>query len=174
MDEELFWSRLAQWELMPGKLGRLENNTLYYDAIVEAKIDALCNLFLETSHEQRLQFPQLFADLFPLKKGHVIYDQLGLVYMRRVSKRIKGSGDVYPLRLGLAAAAIIEQKPDCRDVMVSLAFLHYAATQVGIDPNVHFQEMAESVSPSTKAFLLDFLLRQEGDIKNMVRQFGGL
>ena len=63
-------------------------------------------------------------------------------YMRRVASSIRSSDDTSRLRLGLSAAAILQEREDYCDIIVSLAFLHHAARRAGIDPEPFFREVA--------------------------------
>ncbi len=88
-------------------------------------------------------------------------------YMRRVSGTIKSTRDAQRLRLGLAAAAILEERSDYRDILASLASLHRAATGAGIDPAPYFEEVAALARPQTGRFIRDFLKRDGIDITEM-------
>jgi hypothetical protein len=94
--------------------------------------------------------------------------------MRRLSSSM-GSGDDATwrlrLRLGLAAAAILQEREDYRDIMVSLAFLHHAARRAGIDPDPLFREVAALARPETERFMRGFLERDEAEIEEMVEAF---
>jgi hypothetical protein len=81
------------------------------------------------------------------------------------------SGDASRLRLGLVAAAILQEREDYRDIVVSLAFLHHAARRAGIDPDPSFREVAALASPETEEFMRAFLERDEADIEKMVETF---
>ena len=92
-------------------------------------------------------------------------------YMRRVASSIKSSEDTWRLSLGLAAAAILQEREDFRDIIVSLAFLYHAATRAGIDPEPHFLEVASLARPETRQFIERFLERDGADIQHMVETF---
>ena len=88
--------------------------------------------------------------------------------MRRVASAIGSDADVPRLRRGLAAAAILQEREDYRDIVVSLAFLHRAARRAGIDPGRFFREVAGLARPETQEFMRGFLERDEADIGRMV------
>jgi hypothetical protein len=94
-----------------------------------------------------------------------------IFYMRRVASSIRLSDDAWRLRLGLAAAAILQEREDYRDIIVSLAFLHRAARRTGIDPDPFFREVARLARPETGQFIETFLERDEADIEQMVETF---
>jgi hypothetical protein len=163
MDHTAFLKRLQDCEL---KLGREEGE--YTKRDIE-KYDALTSLFLEASPEQRQKLTLMFAP----GDNMISYYRLGylIAYMRWVSERIRTQDDIRDLRLGLATAALLEERMDTRDIIVSLAFLHHAATQAGIDPAPHFREIADMARPETKAFINAFLERGNREIKEMVDAF---
>jgi hypothetical protein len=91
--------------------------------------------------------------------------------MRRLSSSM-GSGDAtWRLRLGLAAAAILQEREDYRNIVVSLVFLHHAARRAGIDPDPHFREVTALARPETERFMRGFLERDEAEIEEMVEAF---
>ena len=92
-------------------------------------------------------------------------------YMRRAALSIDPGDDAWRLRLGLAAAAILQEREDYRDIIVSLAFLHHAARHAGIDPDPFFREVAGLARPETEKFISSFLERDEADIAQMVEAF---
>jgi hypothetical protein len=91
--------------------------------------------------------------------------------MRRVASSIRSSDDTARLRLGLAAAAILQEREDYRDIIVSLAFLHHAARRAAVDPDLLFREVAALARPETQEFISRFLERDEADIEQMVEAF---
>jgi hypothetical protein len=94
--------------------------------------------------------------------------------MRLIADLIRTPGDVQLLRLGLAAAALVERPLDWRDVLVSLAFLYHGAAQAGIDPQPYFKEIADSANPVTSDFIRGFLRRGNRDIEQLARDFSDL
>jgi len=178
MDDSAFLARLAGWESMPGSIEDEAYFSSAFPGPLDAKFDALCALHLEASADQRAFLIDLFASQkSTLARPYLAYlrfDNLILGYMRRITRRITAPGDTTPLRLGLAAAAIVQEHPDYRDVIISLAFLHYAATRAGIDPRPHFEAVAALARPETGSFLLNFLTRSPAGIQHMVQELGGL
>jgi hypothetical protein len=166
MDDQTFLKRFNSWEV---KLSKKEQSDY-------SKYDALCALYLEATLEQRIRLLEFLTryDTLPDRewigklKSATYGDLLGelTVYMRWDSKRIKTQDDGYALRLGLAAAAIIGEGLDNRDVTVSLAFLYFAAKQAGLDPVPQFKAIAETARPEAKELILAFLKRNEAKIRN--------
>ena len=91
--------------------------------------------------------------------------------MRRVASSMGPGDDASRLRLGLAAAAILQEREDYRDIIVSLAFLHHGARRAGIDPDPFFREVADLARPETGEFIRGFLERDEADIERLVEAF---
>ena len=166
MDNQTFLKRFSNWK---AKLNKKEASDY-------SKYDALCALYLEATPEQRNRWLDFFArydtpsyrermSKLKLISFEALIGEM-TVYMRWDSERIKTHDDVYPLRLGLAAAAIVGEGLDNRDVTVSLAFLYYAAKQAGIDPVPHFREIAETARSEAKELMLNFLKRDDTKIRS--------
>lgn len=180
MDDDTFLARMADWEALPGDV---EDESYYRngEAIsppLDTKFDNLCTLYLEANHKQRLLLVKLFAAYKgtapPERAAYARFDNLILGYMWRISRRIIASpGEAFLLRLGLAAAAIAQEHPDARDIIVALAFLHYAARQAHIDPRPHFEAVAALARLETRKFILDFLKRGNKEIDEIADYFGG-
>jgi hypothetical protein len=149
----------------------------------DARFDSLCALYLEADEAQRAQVSAAFAPEESTRAYARIADWMGsrerarndlsnlIFYMRRVASAIRSGEDTPRLRLGLAAAAILQEREDYRDIIVSLAFLHHAARRVGIDPDPIFREVAGLARPETEEFIRGFLKRDEADIEQMVEAF---
>jgi hypothetical protein len=172
MDNNSFLERLLMWEKIPAN-----------DEHCAERYDILCTLYLEATPEQRAQLPLLVVPDHDVTFYHDLHEWISVrrasddriaelhSYMRELPSRIKSPADTRFLRLGLAAAAMIEECIDYRDVIVSLAFLHLAATEAEIDPAPQFMEIAKMARPETGRFLRDFLKRSTDDIKDMVEAF---
>lgn len=177
MDDDAFLARLAEWEAMPASI---HDDTYYasdFPGPLDAKFDTLCTLFQEGSDEQR----PLLAELYAAEKApkgspfpYLRLDNLGIHYARRLAKALAAGGDAALLRQGLLAIAIVQEQPDYRDIIISLAFLHLAARKAGLDPAPAFNTVAALARPETRTFLLDFLKRPTKEIDHMVAEFGGL
>jgi hypothetical protein len=161
MDDTTFLSRFAQWQstLQETDLSKHE----------AWKYGTLCALYLEATAGQRRQLPHLVALEDTEAYENRLWNLIG--YMRLVSEQITTSNDVYPLHLGLAAAAILEERLDFRDIIVSLAFLYQAAKRAGIDPAPHFKEVGDLARPETADFIRGFLRRSKREIKRMAEHF---
>jgi hypothetical protein len=184
MGNDEFEARLLAWVGMPG-----EGSTYPYDADPypddprDARFDALCAMYLEATERQRAQILAIFAREESTRAYARIEDWTSsrerarndlsnmIFYMRRVASSIKSSEDTWRLWLGLAAAAILQEREDYRDTIVSLAFLHHAATRSGIDPEPAFLEVAALATPETRQIIENVLKRDESNIEHMVEAF---
>ena len=184
MREEEFEEHLIWWLEMPGE-GDLypHYSRPYPEDLRDARFDALCALYLLANEEQRTQIPAILAREESTHAYARIADWISsreiarndlsnmTFYMRRVASSIRSDNDTRPLKLGLAAAAILQEREDYRDIIVSLAFLHQAATRAGIDPEPHFLEVAGLARPETGRFIERFLERDRADVEHMVEVF---
>src|SRR5919205_3779728 len=165
MRENEFEARLFESLDMPGEGDPYPYYAEPYPADSrDARFDALCALYLEANEVQRAQIPALFAREESTRAYGRIADWIAsrerarndlsnlIFYMRRVASSIGSEGDTSRLRLGLAAAAILQEREDYRDIIVSLAFLHHAARRAAIDPNPYFREVAALARPETGQF----------------------
>lgn len=141
MDNQAFHKRLADWQMMTGS-ERTE---------VETKCEALCTLYVDASNEQRLQLIHLFRTPPPGEKRPPFapFDQL-FSYIYTVARRIQSEKDVYPVYLGLAAAAIAGDYPDFRDARLAWDHLRSTAARAGIDPNVFDTQIVPQIMPMTR------------------------
>ena len=184
MKDHEFEARLIEWPEMPGEGDPYLNHADPYPAdLRDARFDALCSLYLEADEVRRAQIPALFAREESTRSYPRIADWIAsrerarndlsnlIFYMRRVALSINSGEDAWRLRLGLAAAAILQEREDSHDIIVSLAFLHHAARRAGIDPGPIFREVAGLARPETEGFIRKFLEREEADIEQMVEIF---
>jgi hypothetical protein len=143
-----FEARLMAWLEMPGKGDPYPQYADPYPSdLRDVRFDALCALYLQADEAQRMQIPAIFAREESTREYARTADWISsrkrarndlsnmIFYMRRVAGSISTGDDAWRLRLGLAAAAILQEREDFRDIIVSLAFLHLAATRAGIDPS---------------------------------------
>jgi hypothetical protein len=160
MDDDEFLARVSKCD--EELIGHEEDCSRY---------ECWCALYLEATPQQRLQLPGLFA---PRDTG-VFGDRLGYLTMciRAVSKRIQSPEDVHPLRLGLAAAAILQEGIDSRDILISLSFLYIRAIDAGIDPIPYFKEASASSGPVTSRLINGLLSCGEATIREQYQQFSG-
>ncbi len=184
MSDDELQARLIEWLDMPGEGDPYPYYASPYPADSrDARFDALCALYLEGDEVQRAQIPTIFAPEESTRAYARIADWIAsrerarndlsnlIFYMRRVASSIRSSDDTSRLRLGLAAAAILQERDDYRDIIVSLAFLHHAARRAGIDAGQLFREVAGLARPETEEFISSFLERDEADIEQMVKAF---
>lgn len=177
MDDDTFLARLAGWEALPGDIHDDGYGFYSFPCPLDSKFDRLCTLFLEAGEQQRQMLPEFFKAEKSSRRGqspYVRFDNLGLLYIRRLAFNALPNGAEQSLRRGLAAAAIVQEHPDYRDIIISLAFLHLAARRAGLDPAPAFTKIAALAQPETRNFLLDFLRRGNKGIDSMVEAFGGL
>jgi hypothetical protein len=184
MRDNEFEARLIEWLDMPGEGDLYPYYADPYPADPrDARFDALCALYLEADEVQRAQIPALFAPEESTRAYARITDWIAsrerarndlsnlISYMRRVASSIRSGDDTLRLRLGLAAAAILQEREDYRDIIVSLAFLHHAARRATIEPDPIFWAVAGLARPETEEFISRFLERDEADIEQMVEAF---
>jgi hypothetical protein len=184
MDGEEFEARLIGWLAMSGEGEPYPRHADPYPAdFRDARFDALCAPYLEADGVQRAQIPEIFAREESTRAYARIADWASsrerarndlsslILYMRRVASSIESGDHTWRLRLGLAAAAILQEREDYRDIIVSLAFLHQAARRAGMDPEPSFVEVAGLARPETGEFIRSFLERDEADIDQMVEAF---
>jgi hypothetical protein len=184
MSDDEFEARLLEWLEMPGEGEPYPNYANTYPADPrDARFDALCALYLEADEVQRAQIPALFAREESTRAYVRISDWIAsrerarndlsnlILYMRRVASSITWEDDISHLRQGLAAAAILQEREDYRDIIVSLAFLHRAATRAGINPEPFFREVSRLARAETEEFIVGFLEQDEADIEQMVEEF---
>lgn len=100
-------------------------------------LDELCGLYLEADEDQR----RVVRDLFPGKDR--IRKYLHSYVGGRAAPHLADTGDVKWLRLGLAAASIVDQRVDYRDLLICLGALWLAAEEAGIAPARHFSAVAK-------------------------------
>ncbi len=173
MRDDDFVERLIGWLDMPGEGDPYPHYTNPYPADPrDARFDALCGLYLEADEGQRAQIAALFAR--EAEESTRAYARIAdwvasrqrarddlsnlIFYMRRVAASMGSSDDASRrLRLGLAAAAILQEREDYRDIVVSLAFVHHAARRAGVDPDPFFREVAALARPETEEFMRGFL-----------------
>ena len=184
MRENEFEARLFESLDMPGEGDPYPYYAEPYPADSrDARFDALCALYLEADEVQRSQIPSLFAREESTRSYARIAGWIAsrerarndlsnlILFMRRVASSIRSGKDTSGLRLGLAAAAILQEREDYRDIIVSLAFLHHGARRAGIDPDPVFREVAGLARPETEEFISSFLEREEADVEQMVEAF---
>jgi hypothetical protein len=120
-------------------------------------IDELCGIYLEADPQRRGLIRSLFDDQDRARK------YLHSYIAGRAARRLRSSGDARWLRLGLAAASIVDMRVDWRDLLICLGELYLAAEDVGIRPRSHFSAVARISSReerygdgSTRDLLRDF------------------
>ena len=179
-----FEARLVEWLDMPGEGEPYPSDANPYPTDPrDARFDALCALYLEADVAQRAQIATTFAPEestrayartadWVASRERARNDLSNLIfYMRRVASSMGSGTEASRLRLGLAAAAILHEREDYRDIVVSLAFLHHAARRAGIAPDPFFREVAGLARPETEEFMRSFLERDQADIEQMVEAF---
>jgi hypothetical protein len=134
-------------------------------------LDELCAIYLEANGEGRAGIRALFDDKQRLLKH--LHSYVG----GRTAARLEATGDVKWLRLGLAAASIVDSRVDYRDLLICLGALWLAAEGVGIAPARHFSAVARisNTEPrygggSTQDLLRHF--RTSGHLRSIKRKEG--
>lgn len=102
---------------------------------LNAAMDELCNLYLETNNQQRAEIRAWMASA-PM----VLRDLWG--YIHRAAEQIRAGGGEQWLRFGLAVVSIEDLRVDYRDTLVGLGDLYRAAVEMKIDPRPSFAEIA--------------------------------
>ena len=175
MEDKTFCQRLTHWDMMPGELEEKEYFMSVYPAPLDAKFHALSALYLLGSQEQRRNLIDCFATgtaiSFPYST-HARFDNV-IIYMRRVARCLRSAADSFLLRLGLAAAALTENRVESHDLLVSLAFLYCSALRAGIDPVPEFDRIAAIASPQVQEALRAFLRCDLSTVRRMVQHYEG-
>jgi hypothetical protein len=99
-------------------------------------LDELCHLYLSGDEDQRLAIRGLFPGKDRVRK--YLHSYVG----GRAAPRLSRTGETKWLRLGLAAASIVDQRVDYRDLLICLGALWLAAEEAGIAPARHFSAVA--------------------------------
>jgi hypothetical protein len=99
-------------------------------------LDELCSLYLSADQEQRVFIRDLFEDKTRLRK--YLHSYIG----GRAAPRLESTGDRKWLDLGLAAASIVDQRVDWRDLLIALGALWLSAEEAGIAPARRFSSVA--------------------------------
>jgi len=104
---------------------------------IHLPLDELFDLYLRAGEDQRLLIRSFFEDKHRLRK--YLHSYVG----GRAAPRLADTGDVKWLRLGLAAASIVDQRVDYRDLLICLGALWLAAEEAGIAPARYFSAVAK-------------------------------
>lgn len=176
MDRRDFHTSLDQWSKMPGDLEEKEYFMSVYPAPLDVKFTTLSMLYLESGAQQKKAVTQFFASgSCADASSHSAYGRFdnALIYMRRIARCVRTTADGLPLRLGLAAAAYTEGQVDGHDLLVSLAFLYYAAARAGIDPVPYFNVVAVTAGPQAGEALRAFLHCEAATARRIVQHYEG-
>jgi hypothetical protein len=106
---------------------------------IDIVLTKVCPLYLQTDTSTRERIRNAFGDRRPM--AHLAWR-----YAYGVGSNIHSAEDVNWLRQGLAAISIENARIDSRDTMVVASKLYRQAEQAGIDPQPHFEAMAEMSS----------------------------
>jgi hypothetical protein len=141
MDDERFRECVGACEVLPGRLA--DGHYHGYPHPLDAKLDALCALYLDASPAQRRQLVSL-ALLGVVRSGEALVAAHNLLtYIRRCGRRIHGEGDTQPMRLAMIAAALAGGQVDERDLAVTLVFLRAGADRAGISTSKALRTLDE-------------------------------
>jgi len=132
-------------------------------------LDELCCLYLNADQEHRLLIRGFFEYKSRVRK--YLHSYIG----GRAAPRLESSGDKKWLDLGLAAASIVDQRVDYRDLLICLGALWLSAEEAGIAPARRFSSVARisNCEPvygnrSTRDFLRGF--RTSAHLKSIKRK----
>jgi hypothetical protein len=103
---------------------------------LHALLDEFLSLYLEADEDQRLLIRNSFEDKKRLRK--YLHSYVG----GRAAPLLRSTGEARWLRLGLAAASIVDQRVDYRDLLICLVELWLAAEEAGIAPARYFSGVA--------------------------------
>jgi len=161
MDDMAFTTRWDAWTAL-ARRGPLEMNWDFQHDECALRCEALLQLYLDADPEQR----RLLITQFQEPQGQPCFDPYGRFDMVRqytlvIADEIKAPSDTEALQRGLAGIDLVQGRQDPRDLLVTMGRLHYACTQVGLDPTPYFQALAANTSPEMRQFIETFLDRED-------------
>lgn len=166
-----WWDALEEVHRRSVDIMRRGDSPVDFD-LLRALLDELCAIYLEANAKERAGIRALFENKQRVLK--YLHSYVG----GRTAARLKASGDVKWLRLGLAAASISDRRVDYRDLLICLGKLWLAAEEVGIAPARHFSAVARISNPeprpgdrSTQELLRGF--RRSGHLRSIKRKAKG-
>ncbi len=176
MEDDRFQRLLAMWQALPGKKEDESDQTRNDLSQFDAKLDALCALYLEASAGDQ----ETLAGFFTRKAGTAA-EQLAaqartdilLSYIRRVARRIKSSKDGGLARWGLVAALLACEGSDELDILMACAFLQHAARQAGIDLGPLIEAMMAETRPQAQRILAALRKSDDATITRIIRYHEG-
>lgn len=143
--EELVGGGMDFWDALNAVHARREESIksdacpVDFDAL-NALLDELCSIYLGAHRRQRIAIRSLFDD-----KRSLLNHLHG--YIGRSARLLESTRDRRWLRLGLAAASIVDRRVDWRDLLICLGDLYLAARRMHIRPGGHFQTVAKLSNP---------------------------
>jgi Clp amino terminal domain, pathogenicity island component len=169
MDDAAYNTRWDAWRGLVAR-GPLEVNGDFVRDEAALRCEALLRLYLDADPKQR----RLLVARFQEAEGQACFDpynRFDMVgqYTWVIADEIKAPGDTEALRRGLAVIDLVQGRQDPRDMLMTMGRLHYAATQVGLDPTPFFQELAANTSSEMRQFLETFLGREDVRAKQAIR-----
>ena len=99
-------------------------------------LDELCCWYLNADQDQRLLIRGFIEDKSRVRK--YLHSYIG----GRAAPRLESSGDKKWLDLGVAAASIVDQRVDYRDLLICLGALWLSAEEAGLAPARRFSSVA--------------------------------
>ncbi len=133
MDDEQLRERVRAWAALPGNL--TDANYLGYPHPFDATLDVLCALYLDATPTQRRQLVALALPNAPSSREASVAANNLLTYIRHCGRRMSTKsegGDTRLTAFALAAAALVGEWVDERDLAVALVFLRAGTTRAGI------------------------------------------
>jgi|GEM_PF-5774445 len=176
MESERFQRRLAICQAMPGNSEDTSYLACNYPSPLDAKLDALCSLYLEASATQQETLAGLFTcEMSTAAEQLAINANIDnlLSYIRRVARRIKAVEDCALAQLGLAAAGLAAEGADERDILIACAFLQYAAMQADIDLAPMIEAQAATARPQTQRLLTALRKSDDATLTRIIRYHEG-
>lgn len=133
------------------------------DVQLDQQLTQLADLFMNATPRQRETIrsvvqPRALSNL--------------LTYIHRVSITLLQEHDTIWLQRALAAAVIIGERCDYRDLIVSLVIVRVAAERVGIDHVPHFNSCIEKYKPSSVEPYTNARDHRPSDVRDILRHFG--
>ena len=119
------------------QMDRLRGGTAPFDfGQLNQLLDELCSLYLVADQDQWGVIRGLFNDKTRVRK--YLHSYIG----GRAAPRLESTRDEKWLDLGLAAASIVDQRVDYRDLLICLGALWLSAEEAGIAPARRFSSVA--------------------------------
>lgn len=159
----------SRWQRLPGTgaytgIGDWER---IGDCEPDERWSKLADLYLKSDTNRRKQLRDYFADRPD--------DQMQMaLYVRRMSKSVSNTGDVPPLRRGLAIAAIEGGRRDYDETVRSLTLLRHGAERMGLnfDPLFRQIQSTEFIAPENQILFETARTQPRDQVASIVQSSG--